>query len=164
MPYNFKPTPKAAFLTTKDGILREKEITKRNIKSFGKIAWENIKSNIDSLIKLVYLRRLLEIQNEDELVWLLLSNIFHKREKLEYHYPDGTPNRLMTEDEIEQAIEKIRSKYIEDFDYDTEYKKTQDVQILRELYKKSESNYEKLQIYRILFNENNSTFPADISE
>lgn len=156
VPYNFNPAPNAAFLTTKDGILREKEITKRNIKSFGEIAWENIKSNIDSLIKLVYLRRLLEIQNEDELVWQLLSNIFHKREKPEYHYPDGTPNRLMTEDEIEQAIEKIRSKYIEDFDYDTEYKKTQDVQILRELYKRSESNYEKLQIYRILFNENNS--------
>ena len=156
MPYNFNPAPKAAFLTTKDGILREKEITKQDIKSFGEIAWINIKSNIDSLNKLIYLRRLLEIQNADGLAWQLLSNIFHKREKPEYHYPNGMPNRLMTEDEIEKATEEIKAKYIEDFDYDTEYKKTQDVQILRALYKKSGSNYEKLQIYRVLFNENNS--------
>lgn len=155
MPYNFNPAPKAAFLTTKDGVLQEKEITKQNIKSFGEIAWANMRSNIDSLNKLVYLRRLLEIQNEDGLAWQLLSNIFHKREKPEYHYSDGTPNRLMTEDEIEKAIEEIRTKYIKDFDYDTEYKKTQNVQVLQELYKRSKSNYEKLQIYRILFNENN---------
>lgn len=81
----------------------------------------------------------------------MISNIFHKREKPEYHYSDGTPNRLMTNDEIERAIEEIKTGYIDEFDYDTEYKKTQDVQILRELYKKSGSNYEKLQIYRILF-------------
>lgn len=156
MPYNFNPAPKAAFLTTKDGILREKEITKQDIKSFGEIAWINMRSNIDSLNKLVYLRRLLEVQNADGFAWQLLSNIFHKREKPEYHYPDGRPNRLMTKDEIERATEEIRTKYIEDFDYDAEYRKTQDVQILRGLYKKSGSNYEKLQIYRILFNENNS--------
>lgn len=156
MPYNFNPAPKAAFLTTKRGILQEKEISKQDIKSFGEIVWINMTSNIDSLNKLVYLRRLLEIQNKDGLAWQLLSNIFHKREKPEYRYLDGTPNRQMTEDEIEKATEEIKTKYIADFDYDTEYKKTQDVQILRELYEKSESNYEKLQIYRILFNENNS--------
>lgn len=93
MPYNFKPAPKAAFLTTKRGILQEKEITKQDIKSFGEIAWIN-----------------------------MTSNIFHKREKLEYRYLDGTPNRQMPEDEIEKATEEIKTKYIADFVYDTEYK------------------------------------------
>lgn len=156
MPYNFNPAPKAAFLTTKDGILCEKEITKQDIKSFGEIAQVNMNSNIDSLNKLVYLRRLLEIQNVDGLAWQLLSNIFHKREVPEYHYSNGTSNRLMTEDEIEKATKEIREKYIGEFDYNTEYQKTQDNQMLKKLYKKSGSNYEKLQIYRILFNDNHS--------
>lgn len=37
----------------------------------------------------------------------------------------------------------------------TEYEKTQDVAFLVALYNESTSNYEKLQIYRIIFHENN---------
>lgn len=156
MPYNFNPSPKAAFLTTKEGILTEKEITKSDIKSFGEIAQVNIDSNMDSLNKLVYLRRLLEIQNADGLAWQLLSNIFHKREKPEIHFSDGSPSRLMTQEEIEKATVEIKDEYIADFDYDQEYQKTQNVSMLRTLYQNSGSNYEKLQIYRIMFNENSS--------
>ena len=156
MPYNFSPTPKAAFLTTKQGVLKEKEITKSDIKSFGEIAYTNITSDMDSLNKLVYLRRLLEIKNTDSLAWQLLSNIFHKREKPEYHFSDGTPTRLMTPEEIQDATNEIRTNYISDFDYDTEYQKTQNMTVLKELYQNSGSNYEKLQIYRIMFNENSS--------
>ena len=142
-------------MTTKNGLLKEKEINKKDIKSFGEIARINIASNMDSLNKLVYLRRLLEIQNTDGLAWQLLSNIFHKREKPEYHYSDGTPNRLMTLDEIEVATSEIK-QYISNFDYDKEYQKTQDITILKALYQNSGSNYEKLQIYRIMYNENSS--------
>lgn len=156
MPYNFNPTPTAAFLTTKQGILQEKEITKADIKSFGEIAHANISSDMDSLNKLVYLRRLLEIENASGLAWQLLSNIFHKREKPEYHFSNGTPNRLMTPEEIQDATNEIKTNYISDFDYDTEYQKTQDITVLKELYQNSGSNYEKLQIYRIMFNEKSS--------
>lgn len=156
MPYNFSPTPTAAFLTTKQGVLQEKEITKADIKSFGEIAYTNIASDMDSLNKLVYLRRLLEIENSDSLAWQLLSNIFHKREKPEYHFANGTPARLMTLEEIQDATNEIRTNYISDFNYDTEYQKTQDMTVLKELYQNSESNYEKLQIYRIMFNENSA--------
>lgn len=151
-----KATPTAAFLTTKQGILQEKEITKADIKSFGEIAHANISSDMDSLNKLVYLRRLLEIENASGLAWQLLSNIFHKREKPEYHFSNGTPNRLMTPEEIQDATNEIKTNYISDFDYDTEYQKTQDITVLKELYQNSGSNYEKLQIYRIMFNENSS--------
>lgn len=156
MPYNFSPAPKASFLATKNGLLEEKDISKADIKSFGEIAHININSNMDSLNKLVYLRRLLEIQDTDGLAWQLLSNIFHKREKPEYHYSDGTPNRLMTPVEIQEATNEIRTKYISDFDYCKEYQKTQDTTKLKGLYQSSSSNYEKLQIYRIMFNENSS--------
>lgn len=137
-------------------LTKEKEITKADIKSFGEIAHANISSDMDSLNKLVYLRRLLEIENASGLAWQLLSNIFHKREKPEYHFSNGTPNRLMTPEEIQDATNEIKTNYISDFDYDTEYQKTQDITVLKELYQNSGSNYEKLQIYRIMFNENSS--------
>lgn len=156
MPYNFSPAPKAAFLTTKNGVLSEKEIKKTDIKSFGEIARSNINSGINSLNKLVYLRRLLEIQKTDSLAWKLLSNIFHKREIPEFHFSDDTPNRQMTVQEIQDAENEIRSEYLPDFDYNTEYQKTQDMKLLKTLYENSGSNYEKLQIYRIMFNENSS--------
>lgn len=154
MPYNFNPAPKAAFLTTKNGILEEKNIQKSNIQSFAQIAEKNIASDIDVLNKLVYLRRLLEIKMPGGLAWQLLSNIFHKREKPEIH--ENGIKRLMTEEEIGQATAIIRNEYIRDFNYQEEYNKSQDKEKLRELYVSSESNYEKLQIYRIMFNENNS--------
>ena len=154
MPYNFNPAPKAAFLTTKNGILEEKNIQKSNIQSFAQIAEKNIASDIDVLNKLVYLRRLLEIKMPGGLAWQLLSNIFHKREKPEIH--ENGIKILMTEEEIGQATAIIRNEYIRDFNYQEEYNKSQDKEKLRELYVSSESNYEKLQIYRIMFNENNS--------
>lgn len=156
MPYNFSPAPKAAFLTTKNGVLSEKEIKKTDIKSFGEIARSNINSGINSLNKLVYLRRLLEIQKTDSLAWQLLSNIFHKREIPEFHFSDDTPNRQMTVQEIQNAENEIRLEYLPDFDYNIEYQKTQDMKLLKTLYENSGSNYEKLQIYRIMFNENSS--------
>lgn len=155
MPYNFSPAPKASFLT-KQGILEEKEITKADIKSFGEIAHINMNSGMDSLNKLVYLRRVLEIKNTGGLAWQLLSNIFHKREKPEYHFSDGTPNRLMTKEEIASATDEIKNGYIADFDYFKEFQKTQNISVLTSLYRNSGSNYEKLQLYRIMFNENSS--------
>ena len=156
LPSKFNPKPTAAFLTTKQGVLSEKQITKADIKSFGDIARANIRSDMDLLNKLVYLRRLLELENKDSLAWQLLSNVFHKREIPEYHYPDDTPDRLMTPEEIKEATDEIRTNYISNFDYDAVYQKTQNMTLMKELYHNSASNYEKLQIYRIMFNDNNS--------
>lgn len=102
------------------------------------------------------MRRLLELENKDSLAWQLLSNVFHKREIPEYHYPDDTPDRLMTPEEIQEATDEIRTNYISNFDYDAVYQKTQNMTLMKELYHNSASNYEKLQIYRIMFNDNNS--------
>lgn len=152
MPYNFSPAPNAFFLATKNGILTEKVIKKNDVLSFAEMAKRNIQSDVDTLNKLVYLRRLLDIVEPDSLAWQLLSNVFHKRENPEIHTDNG--NRDMTNDEKTEATCYIRANYIPDFDYDVEYKKTQDQELLKTLYYDSKSNYEKLQIYRIIFNEN----------
>lgn len=164
LPYNFNPAPHASFLAVKNGILTEKEITKKDIASFGKIADVNIHSEIDTLNKLIYLRRLLEIIKPGGLEWQLISNVFKKREHPEIHENNG--KRLMTEQEIEEATEWIRCNYIPEFNYEAEYKKTCDAHKLKALYDGSLSNYEKLQIYRIQFNDNhpNSVIKKYINE
>lgn len=164
LPYNFNPAPHAAFLVVKNGLLEEKVIAKKDIASFSRIADANIHSEIDTLNKLVYLRRLLEIIKPGGLEWQLISNVFKKREHPEIHENNG--KRPMTDQEIEEASKAIRCKYIPDFDYFEEYKKTSDVYQLKKLYDDSKSNYEKLQIYRIIFNDNhpNSVIKKYINE
>ena len=68
-------------------------------------------------------------------------------------YKTTTEEREMTQEEILKASNKIK-EYINDFDYKKEYDKTQDNKLLKTLYENSLSNYEKLQIYRVIFNEN----------
>lgn len=136
----------AYFLENKSGVINEKEIKKENIKSFWNILRENIK--IDNLVNIVYLRRFYEIDNNKDLEYQLLSSLIHKRKSpnkkiWEWEYKD------LTEDEIQQATEKIRI-FLSDFDYFEYLKKITDLEFMLDLYKKSNSNYEKLQIYRII--------------
>lgn len=151
MPYNFNPKPHGGFLETNDGVLTEKLITKEDILSFKEIALVNMQSQIDTLNKAIYLRRLFEVEGNKGPAWHLLSNLFHKRAIPTI--PENGMNRSMTAEEITLAINEIH-EYIPSFEYDLEYAKTQQVDTLIRIYRESECNYEKLQIYRILYNEN----------
>lgn len=151
IPYNFNPAPHGAFLATIDGVLEEKEISKSDICSFKQIALLNIGADIDVLNKAVFLRRLYEAEGNKGIGWNLLSNLFHKRAVPTVQDNNGT--REMTASEIADATAEIR-KYITGFDYNQQYERTQNVQTLIDVYHNSRSNYEKLQIYRILYNKN----------
>lgn len=151
MPYNFNPAPHGAFLSTINGVLEEKEISKANILSFKQIALLNIEADIDILNKAVFLRRLYEAEGNKGLGWNLLYNLFHKREVPTI--PDDNATRNMTASEIADATAEI-GQYITGFDYNQQYLRTQNTQTLIDAYHNSGSNYEKLQIYRILYNEN----------
>ncbi|OKL50388.1 hypothetical protein BM477_02715 [Boudabousia marimammalium] len=149
-----EPSPTASFLSNKDGELVELPIRGQDIKSFVNIAEAAFVSNIDSLNKLVYFRRLQEMEGDKGIAWQLASNVFHRRENPTVKCEDGT-FREMTDTEIERASLEIRSR-IPNFTYENEYQKTQDVTLLIDLYRKSSSNYEKMQLFRIIFNENHS--------
>lgn len=159
MKHLFNPAPKATFLSTKKGVLLEKTINKDDVKSFVDIAKSSISSDIDVLNKLVYMRRLEEIQDKKSLSYQLISNLFHKREEPIYKYFDSITGeekrRKMEKEELCEACNYIK-ELIPNFDYDVELKKTQNKGTLKELYKKSKSNYEKMQLYRIAFNENHA--------
>ena len=157
MSHLFNPAPRAAFLSTDNGVLSEKNISRDDIKSFVDIAKSSISSEIDILNKLVYMRRLEEIQDKNSLSYHLISNIFHNRKEPILKYFDVSSGkeqyRKMKNEEICKASNEIK-KLIPNFDYEVELKKTQSKTILKDLYVNSESNYEKMQLYRIAFNDN----------
>lgn len=153
MAHLFNPGPKAAFLSVKSGELSEEVINKDDIKSFADIAKNSMKSDIDSLNKLVYFRRLEEIRGGNTLSYQIVSNVFHKREKPCYKDPDTGELRDLTDEEIIIGESEIK-KEIPEFDYQKELEKTKNLNLLKDIYYRSGSNYEKMQLYRIAFNEN----------
>ena len=135
VPSNFHPTPQAAFLTTKRGQLSEKAITKEDIKSFVSIANTRIQSNIDTLNKLIFLRRLLDINGNHDNAWQLISNILKKRSIPKYKDSHGNI-RDMTPQEIASATVEIQNAGITNFNYSKELQKVQNNTLLRQLYAK----------------------------
>lgn len=154
--YNFKnrilPVPTANFLSIKNGILSEKSIEKIDIKSFVEIAKDKINSSIDMINKSIFLRRLFELQGEKDDKWDLLSSLLHKRVK---------PTKRTDSDEVEMSLTEIQNaeraiqEYLNGFSYSEQIARVIDFDILKQLYYDCDSNYEKLQIFRIVFENAN---------
>ena len=150
MKHYFQPAPVAAFLGNINGVLEEKEITKKDIKSFLEICYDNMKESTDELHKLIYLRRYLEITKLKGLAWQLVSNVFHKNRENPIIKVDDEQPRCMTCDEIKQGENEVR-KYIPDFEYSIIYQRVKSVEYLKKVYNDCKSGYEKVQVYRIIF-------------
>lgn len=155
---------KADFLSNKKGLLKEVEVKEESIQSFVKIAKDNIGSQQDNINKLIYLRRLLELINPGSMAYEMLSSLFHKREQPSKKVSQ-TEFESFDDDDINDATMEIR-KYIPDFDYSTEYEKITDDEVMKQLYIHAGSDYERLQLYRVKFNENkfNSVIRKYINE
>lgn len=152
LPFDFNPNPHGYFLTNKSGNLVEKKIRRDDIVSFLTIVERNCGEDIPMINKLIYLRRLFEIRDKNGAAWNILSSLFHKKEK-----PDRSENKKiieLTAKELEQGNNEIK-KYISNFNYDEELKQIQDEKRMLTLYNKSKTNYEKIQLYRIINNDNN---------
>ena len=145
--------PTASFLENNHGDLVEKEIQRADVQTFVEINESNIKILSDQIInKLVYLRRLYEINNAKENGYQLISNLIHKREKPEFN--DGSVNRDMTSEEIISGNKEIQ-KLIHDFEFNKVLKIISDEKEMKKIYLATENNYEKLHIYRIIIDEKN---------
>jgi len=140
----FQGTPSATFVENNHGILTEKTITEDDIKSFVQLANENIGSAEHPVIKSIYLRRLTEVVTGKTMAWHLLSNLLHKRETPTIGQDE------MSQEQIEEAMMSIR-KYIPEFNYERTLQSVLNRAEMIGLYRHSESNYEKLQIYRLLY-------------
>ena len=105
----------------------------------------NIKYAINGTGKsTIYLRRLIEITEGHTEAWHLLSNLLHKRQ---------TPmigENEMSAAQISDATMRIASD-IDNFDYQQLCTFVCDNTNLVSIYDAAQSNYEKLQIYRMIF-------------
>lgn len=143
-PSFFDGTPTATFMENDFGELRESPITKDDIQSSIQVAKVNIRCLDDGIIKAIYLRRLVEITEGKTAAWHLLSNLLHKRSD------PLIGGDLMDAESIRIATERIQAD-IDGFDYATLCSYAQDDANLIALYDAAQSNYEKLQVYRMLF-------------
>lgn len=141
--------PTAAFLENNHGTLIERVIERADVQTFIEINEFNVRNIGGQIInRLVYLRRLYEIKNVKGNGYQLISNLMHKREKPEFK--DNNTVRDMTPEEISLGQKEIE-ELIPDFDYIEVLKVITDDKAMKEFYFATGNNYEKLHIYRIIF-------------
>ena len=156
--YNMPTTimAKARFLENRDGQLTQKAILKENISSSIMISKNNIERSGNKIHKLIYLRRLLEIEGNKGNAWNLISNVFKdNRDIPSMLLPNNEGTRDMKGVEILDATNYIK-RFIPDFNYDVDYQAIHDGSEMAQLYWETTSSYEKLQLYRIINNSNNN--------
>lgn len=146
-PSFFDGTPVAFFMENSNGVLSEISIQRENILSSIKVADENIANCGQTISKLIYLRRKIEITDGRNIAWHLLSNLFHKRRVPML----GENDRPLTAEEIAEGTVYIHNS-IPEFDYNQILSITLDCTQLINIYHAAQSNYEKLQVYRLIFN------------
>jgi ABC-type dipeptide/oligopeptide/nickel transport system ATPase subunit len=156
--------PFATFLENKNGILEEKQVSKSDIQTFIEVNEVNISNPEKNLIsRLVYLRRTYEITNARGMAYQLLSNVFHKRCQPEIFNSDANEisSRPMTLEEITDGTTEIQQK-IADFSYSHVMELISDYPKMKRLYEQATNNYEKLHIYRIVFDDRDDAIESDV--
>ncbi|PJZ43757.1 UvrD-helicase domain-containing protein [Leptospira brenneri] len=152
---NFNNHTKTAFLKLKDNVIIEFLISKSDIQTFHQICKRIIHSQLNNLIKLIYLRRMFEISDENSDQYQVLSNLFKSRSKdtsIDKREPkDSNGNYSIIKPEIfDSGCEAIK-EYLPNFSYSDTINKLSNNTSLLEIYNSCQSGYEKLQIFR-LFN------------
>ena len=162
---SFCPCPVASFLYNQNGILHETNIEPHDIQSFFEIANYNIDNAPDEINRLIYLRRLYEACGQKDKSWQLLSNVFHPNRQIPVYQESEQDSRPMTAEEVSEGTNIIRTR-IPDFDYDRIYARAHDTAQMISLYRSTSSNYEKIQIYRLIYHGdiNDTVFKKFVDE
>lgn len=157
----------ASFLQLEAGQLSEVCIGKDDIQTFFQICKSVLSSNKDDVIKLIYLRRQVEIADDKGDAYQVLSNVLHKRVRAidtrepkgpDDNYPEMNPAKFLS------GCAEI-SRYIEGFTYTDIFRRVTDLDVMKSLYGASVNGYEKLQIFRLLdVNIENSVIQKFINE
>lgn len=151
--------PFATFLQNSRGTLSEKKFERADIKTFIEITDQNIAADCHTLNKLIYLRRRHEVANEKGLAYQVISNVLHKRPIP--RLSESGQERDMTQQEIQDGCNEI-SLHIPEFNYQALLDLVTDDTQLIALYTSTMSNYEKLHLYRILFDKKDAGVESDV--
>lgn len=144
--HTFQPLPIAHFLKLEHGKLTELSITREEVLSFSQICTENLTHLTEDALKLVYLRRQYELLDDKGCEYELLSNLLHKRDVPIVAREGGRP---MGQNEIAEGTTALRNRFA-NFDYATLLAKLNDDKAMLNAYESASSNYEKLQLFRII--------------
>jgi len=137
----------ATFLTSNSGQVKETDINRGDIQTFTKICEENIAKSADSIIKTIYLRRYYEMLDRMGVEYNILASLFKKRDNPTIK---SVGERDMTAYEKTKAEEEIK-KRIKDFNYDNFIAQVKDDALLMEKFFTSQTGYEKIQLFRIIY-------------
>lgn len=151
--------PFVTFIENRHGQLFEKPINRNCIKTFVEVCKSNLNENINDVSKLVYLRRMLEVTGDSPAAFQVISNLLHKRDSL--IFKSGEISRPLTMHEYKVGCAYI-SDLIPSFDYKHLLELVCDNKALAVIYTKCTSNYEKLHIYRIIFDGKSREIESDV--
>jgi energy-coupling factor transporter ATP-binding protein EcfA2 len=141
-------SPVAHFLTSRNGTITEKPILKSDIKTFGEVCDANIAAAADDVIKVIYLRRKLEILGISDSTSDVLSSLLHLRAIPDR--PTGSGEREPLEGaEVAAASVKITDE-LPGFDYDRLVGELRDLETLKAKFAATDVGYEKVQIFRMM--------------
>lgn len=152
--------PAVFFLENRLGSLSEKAVERKDIQTFIEIAMVNARKDCHEINRLVYLRRYYEIIENKRLSFDVLSSLFHKRQLPTKKGGDGE-HILLTDEELLEGTTHIQ-RFVDTFEYHRLVALVQDDARLKELYFGSENNYEKLHIYRMMFEGKPQDVESDV--
>lgn len=138
----------ASYLRFSNGEIEEQNIRKDDIKTFSQICGDFLTTGADSVLKLIYLRRLYEIIDDRGDAYQMLSNLLHLRKQIDAidTREDGSP--IMCVIKLDKGISEIAGK-IPEFNYDETLARLKDTVALKKLYYSCSNGYEKLQVFRL---------------
>ncbi|MCF6764707.1 hypothetical protein L3V82_02900 [Thiotrichales bacterium 19S3-7] len=152
---------KVAFLNLSNGIINEVTVKSDDIVTFSKICNNVLQSeNIDEIIKLIHLRREYEVtDNKQSNAYEVISNALKGRaEALDYRKSKDKNNNYpkMEATDFNSGCNDINKKLSRTFSYTDIVKKVSDIEKLKSLYNQSNNRYNKLQIFRLINQDNAS--------
>lgn len=149
----------STFLTTKKGMLSETGIEKKDLMTFSQICYEVMYSDVDNIIKSIYLRRYFEVLGDLSNGYQVLSNLFHKRTIQALKDTRETANNnIMSTNDYNLGVIEIR-KHIDSFDYIKLLTKIDNNDNLRALYNSSKNSYAKLNIFKLFYSDSFESLP-----
>lgn len=142
------PFVKSYYIENKKGIVNENIISERDIESILNVTKTNFDNDSLNIInRIVHLRRYLELNNEYEYEYNMLSSLL--KGYCNPKYKCRTIERDFTDIEFEETEDKLRL-FIKEFDYRDIYATIHDKGKMKQLYLNSNNNYEKTEIFRII--------------
>lgn len=154
----FSNQTSASFFKLKSGIIEELPIHKNDLQTFAEICKNSLNGEMDSIIKLIYLRRHFEIADEKGNAYQVISNLLHKGNDkargIDTREPLDDEGNYLEMDQVtfDNGCSEISNK-INGFSYSTLLARLCDTAEMKSIYTACTNGYEKLQVCRLIDHE-----------